>query len=78
MPGQVARSKLLYTAVRAPPSNEQQSGRKGNEGLNEKGFAEADMAVLSIEGELLLHSTLKGTFSYISSRFPEFEPDTSP
>lgn len=52
LPGQVGRSKLLYTAVRAPPLEEQQSGRKGSEGLNEKGFAEADMAVLSIEGEL--------------------------
>ena len=59
LPGQVARSKLLYTAVRALPSEEQQpkeqqSGRKSIDALNEKGFAEGDMAVLSIDGELLL------------------------
>lgn len=58
LPGQVARSKLLYTAVRALPSEEQQakeqqSGWKCSHALNEKGFAEGDMAVLSIEGELL-------------------------
>lgn len=55
VPGQAARSKLLYTAVRAlqqqeQQSKEQQSGCKSSHALNEKGFAEGDMAVLSIEG----------------------------
>lgn len=49
LPGQVARSKLLYRAVKAFSSEEQQPG--SSDALDEKGFAEGDMAVLSIEGQ---------------------------
>lgn len=66
LPGQVARSKLLYTAVRVlqveeQQSKEQHSGWKSSRALNEKGFAEGDMAVLSIEGAL--HLGIRTTIS---------------
>ena len=43
----------MYTAVRAPPSQGQQSAGKRSDALDEKGFTEGDMVVLSVGGELL-------------------------
>lgn len=61
LPGQVARNRLLYTAVRALPSDEEESRTRGKDALNEKGFAEGDMAVLSVEGQLLCATSLEVT-----------------
>lgn len=61
LPGQVARNRLLYTAVRALSSDEEDSRTRGNDALNEKGFAEGDMAVLSVEGQLLCAISLDVT-----------------
>ena len=50
-PGQVVKHKLLYTFTRAPRRLLEHDS--STDALNEKGFTEGDMVILSIEGRAL-------------------------
>ena len=48
--GQVAKHKLLYSFSRASKAPGAQQSNSSKDALNEKGFTDGDMVILSIEG----------------------------